>query len=110
MQLSVAYRHRSTIRQSTTGLAVSLAPNLRRDRVSFVGALRQPLRFREAISALHDVVVSDLRHAPRDKTAYEAYKADRKKREDAIRRAAFKEAQQHLLAQAPQPIPDGLES
>src|SRR5436309_6110121 len=55
MQLSVAYRHRSTIRQSTTGLAVSLAPNLRRDRVSFVGTLRQPLRFREAVSALHDV-------------------------------------------------------
>ena len=61
MQLAVAYRHRSAIQQTTTGLAVSLAPNLRRDRVSFVGTLRQPLRFREAISALHDVVVSDLR-------------------------------------------------
>ena len=52
MQLSVAYRGRSQVARTTVGLAVSLAPNLRRDRVSFVGTLRQPLRFREAVSAL----------------------------------------------------------
>jgi hypothetical protein len=33
--------------------------------------------FREAISALHDVVVSDLRFQPRDKTAYKAWAAQR---------------------------------
>src|SRR5690242_18376484 len=73
MQLAVAYRGRSEIVRGPDGLAVSLAPNLRRERVSFAGTLRQPLRFREAISALHDVVISDLRYQPRDKSAYQAY-------------------------------------
>src|SRR5436309_1453228 len=92
MQLSVAYRHRSTIRQSTTGLAVTLAPNLRRDRVSFVGTLRSPLRFREAISALHDVVISDLRFKPKDYTAYRAWLAEQKKREEELRRSTYEAA------------------
>ena len=61
MDLQVAYLGRSGLRRTAGGVAVSLAPNLRRDRVSFVGTLRSPLRFREAVSALHDVVVSDLR-------------------------------------------------
>jgi hypothetical protein len=59
MNLTVAYWKRSAIVSNRLGLAISLAPNLRRDRVSFVGTLRQPLRFREAVSALHDVVISD---------------------------------------------------
>src|SRR5438067_13392749 len=103
MQLSVAYRHRSTIRQSTTGLAVSLAPNLRRDRVSFNGVLKQPLRFREAVSALHDVVVSDLRFQPKDKSAYEAYLKEAKKREEMIRRAAKEFTRDKALAEFPEP-------
>ena len=43
-----------------------LAPNLRRDRVGYDGRLKYPLRFREALAALHDVVISDLRYKPRD--------------------------------------------
>ena len=46
--------------------------------LSFEGTLRHPVRFREAMGALHDVVVSDLRYQPRDKTAYEAYKAEQR--------------------------------
>ena len=61
MNLFVAYWKRSGVVPDAHGLAISLAPNLRRDRVSYTGALRQPVRFREAISALHDVVISDLR-------------------------------------------------
>ena len=38
----------SRVRLAPSGLAVSLAPNLRRDRVAYVGALKHPLRFREA--------------------------------------------------------------
>ena len=63
MNLTLAYRGRSTVTSRPPGLDVSLAPNLRRDRVSYEGTLRHPLRFREAIGALHDVVVSDLRYA-----------------------------------------------
>ena len=78
MNVQLAYLGRSAIRQGPFGLAVSLAPNLRRDRVGFTGTLRQPLRFREAVSALHDVVVSDLRYQPKDRSAHEAYLADQR--------------------------------
>ncbi len=86
MHLSVAYRNRSAIVTGPAGLAVALAPNLRRDRVGFDATLRHPLRFREAISALHDVVISDLRYHPKDRTAHDAHLAGRKAREAAIRR------------------------
>src|SRR3954452_7255204 len=88
MQLAVAYRGRSNVAQTAVGLAVSLAPNLRRDRVSFVGTLKHPLRFREAVSALHDVVISDLRFKRQDKTAYEEWKKQEAAREAKIRSAA----------------------
>jgi hypothetical protein len=108
MNLIVAYRKRSAIVQGPTGLAVSLAPNLRRDRVSIAGTLKSPLRFREAISALHDVVISDLRYRPRDKSAYQAYLTEQKKREEVIRRTAHEHARQEFLKKLEQPLPIGL--
>jgi hypothetical protein len=110
MDLTFAYRGRSAIVQGPTGLAVALAPNLRRDRVSFVGTLRQPLRLREAISALHDVVLSDLRYKPRDKSAYQTYLAVQKEREEAIRQTTYQAAKAEILAQGQQPVPPGLEA
>src|SRR5262249_10837931 len=99
MDLTLAYWKRSRIVRSPLGLALTLPPNLRRARVSFGGTLRQPLRFREAISALHDVVISDLRYKPRDKSTYEAYLAEQKKREAEIRRGAQRAAVQEMLKQ-----------
>src|SRR5690349_16545176 len=98
MNLSVAYLGRSGIWTGPAGIAVSLAPNLRRDRVSYIGTLRQPLRFREAVSALHDVVVSDLRFHPRDHSDYKEHLARMKEREDALRRGVAKEARTALMA------------
>src|SRR5580704_16270222 len=92
MEMTVAYRGHSAIRPATDGLAISLAPNLRRDRVSFAGLLRQPLRFREAVSALHDIVISDLRYKPRDKTAYLKFLAEQTEREAALRTSAMRAA------------------
>ncbi len=109
MNLTLAYRGRSDVLEGAAGLAVSLAPNLRRDRVSFAGTLRQPLRFREAMSALHDVVVSDLRFKPRDHSAYHAYLEEQKKREDVIRQAAAKAARGELLKGRDEPLPPGLQ-
>ncbi|HEY7426753.1 MAG TPA: hypothetical protein VH682_21130 [Gemmataceae bacterium] len=109
MNLQLAYLGRSAIKPSPHGLAVSLAPNLRRDRVGFTGTLRQPLRFREAVSALHNIVISDLRSQPKDRSAYEAYQAEQKKREDVIRPGAHQAARQALLVGAPEPMPEGLE-
>src|SRR5712691_7141174 len=99
MLLTLAYLRRSSIIANMTNLVVALSPNLRRDRVSYDGTLTQPLRFREAISALHDVVISDLRFKEKDKSAYEAFKAKQKEREDAIRRAVSKEVRTQALAQ-----------
>ena len=69
MNLTVAYRDRSSIVPGPGGLAVSLAPNLRRDRVSFDAELRHPLRFREALGAFHDAVIGDLRDRPKGREA-----------------------------------------
>ena len=109
MQVAFAYRGRSQVRQTTVGLAVSLAPNLRRDRVSFVGTLKHPLRFREAVSALHDVVISDLRFKPKDKTAYEEWKKAEAEKEAKIRSEARKANKAELEAKTNRPIPPGLE-
>lgn len=63
MFLDLAYSGRSRV----DGGAVTLAPNLRRPPVSLDAELANPLRFREAISALHDVVISDLRFQRRER-------------------------------------------
>jgi hypothetical protein len=109
MFLSFGYFGSSTIVRSEAGLAVSLAPNLRRDRVSYVGMLQRPLHFREAMSALHDVVISDLRYQPKDRTAYREYLAQQQRREASIRRAATTATREQLTKEAGQPMPLGLE-
>jgi hypothetical protein len=108
--IEFAYHRRSTIDRGPSGLAIALAPNLRRDRVSFDGQLGNPLKFREAISALHDVVISDLRYQPRDKTAYEAYKTAENSRMAAIHRAAYQAKKAEMKALRPEPMPVGLEA
>src|SRR5262249_38396616 len=45
----------------------------------------------------------------KDKSAYEAYKDEKKQREDAIRRAVAKEVRTQALAQQVEPMPEGLE-
>ncbi len=109
MQATFAYWKRSAVVPDARGLAIALAPNLSRERVSFLGTLRQPIRFREAISALHDVVISDLRYKKKDKSAYEAYQAERKQREAALRKGATSAARTDAYGRLPEPIPEGLE-
>jgi hypothetical protein len=105
MNFTVAYKGRSGF----AGGALSFAPNLRRDRVSFAGDLLDPIRFREAASALHAVVVSDLKFKPKDRTAYQAYLQRVKQREASIRQLAFKQAKESLLAEPEVPMPAGLD-
>ncbi len=108
MNFSVAYKGHSGVSNTAGGMALSFAPNLRRDRVSFVGDLRDPVRFREAVSALHAIVVSDLKFRPKDKSAYQAYLGRIREREQAIRQLAYKQNREKLLAETPEPIPPGL--
>jgi hypothetical protein len=109
MQLTFAYWKRSAIVPDPAGLAIALAPNLSREKVSFLGTLRHAVRFREAVSALHDIVISDVRYKPKDKTAYQAYRLDQKLREAALRRAAGEEARKEAQAREPLPMPPDLE-
>lgn len=109
MNFSVAYKGHSGVSTTQGGMALSFAPNLRRDRVSFVGDLREPLRFREAVSALHAIVVSDLKFRAKDKSAYQAYLVRIRERELAIRQIAMKQSREKLLAEVVEPLPRGLE-
>jgi len=59
---------------STTGL--SFAPDTLREPTFFMGKLDKHLHFREAISALHHVVISDLRFKPKDRPDYQAWLAE----------------------------------
>lgn len=99
MNIRLAYLGRSALTSTATAELLSLAPNLAREPVAFDAPLLKPLRFREAISALHDVVVSDLRFKKRDKTAYQEYKKQEANRSANIRREALAQAKAQILAQ-----------
>ena len=114
MQITLAYYRRSMIvsnptQGNTRNISIALAPNLKRERVGFGGLLRRPMRFREAICALHDVVISDLRYKPKDKSAYRAYQEQQREREAALRRGATRAARKEAVARLPQPVPPDLE-
>jgi hypothetical protein len=70
MEFNYAYKGNSAVLDRGGDTRMSFAPDLKREPVYFVGDLRQNIAFREAMSALHDVVVSDLRFKPKDRTAY----------------------------------------
>lgn len=64
--------------QANTGAKnteLSFVPDSLRDPAFFVADLGKHLPFREAISALHSVVVSDQRIQPKDRTEYMAWRA-----------------------------------
>ncbi|MEM0993995.1 MAG: SWIM zinc finger family protein [Bacteroidota bacterium] len=73
MIFNYKYGRPSNITNSATAMGLSFAPDLLREPTFFVGNLNQKIPFREAMSALHDVVVSDLRFRPKDKTAYKEW-------------------------------------
>ncbi len=62
------------------------------------------------MSALHDIVISDLRYKPRDKSAYEAYQAAEKERLSAIRVGAAKSKRDELKSASLADMPPNLES
>lgn len=108
MQVQTAYYGSSAIRQAAGSRILQFAPDVSRDRVAFDAPLVDPVRFREAISALHDVVINDLRYQPRDKTAYKAWKEDQRQRESQIRANAVAEATREMDARRNQPVPTDL--
>ena len=107
MNFHFAYHGRSRVEEAAGGRVLSLAPNLSREPVAFDAPLCRPLRFREAVSALHDVVTSDLRFHRRDKTAWEEWKKRRAEDESALRDRAFRDATARAeLARHTKPPPE----
>jgi hypothetical protein len=77
MEFNYSYKSSSTVSGQGDRTAMSFSPDVTRQPTYFRGELHQNIAFREAISALHDVVVSDLRFKPKDKEAYKAWAAQR---------------------------------
>lgn len=75
MLFNYRYSGNSQVYSNATSSGISFAPDTHRDPTFFVGKLHKKIAFREAISALHDVVISDLRFKPKDKTAYKEWAA-----------------------------------
>jgi biotin operon repressor len=75
MEFSYAYKGSTAVNEKGGNTQMSFSPDTKRPPTYFIGELRQKVAFREAISALHDVVVSDLRYQPKDKTAYKEWRA-----------------------------------
>jgi hypothetical protein len=112
VKVDLRYLGSSGVRESARGdTTVAFAPNLARPRVFFDGELADPVRYREAMSALHDVVVGDLRAKKKDKTAYLAWQQAEKQRETAMREALLDRHKREALAKiAAEPISPNLEA
>ena len=75
MLFNYRYSGSTQVYSNATSAGISFSPDTRREPTFFNGKLHKKLAFREAISALHDVVVSDLRFKPKDKTEYKEWAA-----------------------------------
>lgn len=75
MEFNYSYNGSTSVNESGANTQMSFSPDTKREPTYFIGELRQNVAFREAISALHDVVVSDMRFKPKDKTAYKEWAA-----------------------------------
>lgn len=73
MQFDYKFKGDTTVSNSAHATAMNFAPDVYREPTYFSGYLNQHIPFREAISALHDIVVSDLRYKPKDKSDYKAW-------------------------------------
>lgn len=110
MKVELSYLGRSSVSSAADGLHVSFAPNLARGKVFFDGQVENPIRYREAMSALHDVVVSDLRFKKRSGSeAYKQWLADQKQRASDVRKQTYEQAKESALAGGPGTPPPDLE-
>jgi hypothetical protein len=75
MEFEYSFARSSSVANHPYRTEMSFSPDTKRDPTFFSGELRKGIAFREAISALHDVVVSDLRFKPKDKSAYKEWAA-----------------------------------
>lgn len=73
MEATYRYAGSSSVNNNSRQTQMSFAPDTLRQPTFFVGELNKHIAFREAMSALHAVVVSDMTFKPKDKTDYKAW-------------------------------------
>ena len=67
------YRGETTVSSSRTQTEMSFVPDSNRAPTHFIGSLNKKIPFREAISALHDIVVSNLKMPLQDRDDYKEW-------------------------------------
>lgn len=87
MQFNFTYSKSSVIEQIPGGTNMSFSPDLNRTPTYFRGKLKEALLFREAISAMHDVVVSDLRYKEKERTDFKEWLKQEEMKRLALRMA-----------------------
>ena len=70
MEFNYSYLGESAVTNSSNSTGMNFAPDLNREPTYFTGILQNSVPFREAISALHDVVISDMRIEQKDREEY----------------------------------------
>ncbi len=98
MLFEYRYFGATTVQQSSAATGLSFAPDTSRPPTFLRADLRQGLPFRECLSALHDVVVSDLRFKPKDRSAYLAWRAQQDELDWTAIAGAQREAAAELKA------------
>jgi len=73
MKFNYKYGGNSKVQNTSNSTVVNFAPDILREPTFFVGTLDKKIPFREAISALHSVVLADFNFQPKDNTAYLAW-------------------------------------
>lgn len=81
MEFDFAFKRASQIDDRAAETQISFSPDLTREPTFFSGELREGVVFREAISALHDIVVSDLRFKTKDRSVYKEWAAQQELRD-----------------------------
>ncbi len=108
MNVDLRYLGRSDVSASGTTASVRFAPNLARPKVFFDAEISRPLRYREAMSALHAVVVGDLRRPKKDRTAWLEWKKDEERKEQQASKDIYDQKREAETARLGQqgPPPD----
>ncbi len=70
MKFNYKYKGSTSIKNDSNSTGMSFVPDAKRTPTFFNGLLNKKIPFREAMSALHHIVVSDYRYQKKDNTAY----------------------------------------
>lgn len=73
-EVNLSYSGASEVTSAGDEERVALATNTNRSPVRARGAVKDPVKVREALSVLYEIVGSDFRYVPKDRTAYTAYR------------------------------------